>query len=289
MSSIISRVKTRSIEILETSEYDKFDLMKENREISESHVKRQMRGLEKHGWIIDQPMQVVRSTSGKWLIVDGQHRFLAAKKLGIPVIYIVKPETDYYQAIQVQHAYNKPWTTKDYLEHWCARGREPYLYLADFINRHELPIGSAIAIITDSINQLKSGSISAKSLKSSNIRDCFKDGDLEFSEDKRQAAENRANLIAEVRFSSPYSEKIRKDGRFINALLLIMNHPDYEHARFMKQISKQSTLFVKCPTMDHYLELILGIYNRKYREERSLKSDHIKKSTRINLYKNADI
>lgn len=67
------------------------EVVKHQRKPSEYHVKHLISSIQRIGFLI--PIIVVedRSNKGRYIIIDGQHRFLAAKKLGIdrlPVIVV---------------------------------------------------------------------------------------------------------------------------------------------------------------------------------------------------------
>jgi len=68
---------------------DKFNVIPHQRKPSQYHVKHLINSIERLGFIV--PVIAVRENEDNYLIIDGQHRFLAAKELGInklPVIVV---------------------------------------------------------------------------------------------------------------------------------------------------------------------------------------------------------
>ncbi|MCS7200960.1 MAG: ParB/RepB/Spo0J family partition protein [Patescibacteria group bacterium] len=68
---------------------DKLSVIAYQRKPSAYHIKHLTRSIERLGFIV--PVVVIEKESGDYLIIDGQHRFLAAKELGIrylPVIIV---------------------------------------------------------------------------------------------------------------------------------------------------------------------------------------------------------
>jgi len=67
---------------------DKLDIIQHQRKPSEYHIRHLISSIERIGFIV--PL-VVCEKNGKYIILDGQHRFLAAKRIGIerlPVIIV---------------------------------------------------------------------------------------------------------------------------------------------------------------------------------------------------------
>lgn len=251
------------IAITSTKDYDLFEFVPENRSILKHHVKRQKRSLEENGWLPDQPMLVVQNGGGKWLIIDGQHRFLAAKELGIEVFFCEKSGDDPFKSIQIVHTYSRTWKTMDYVHHWSARGAEAYIMLQEFMTKHDLRVGAAISVLMGQVSSLKSNShLSAGTDKYGlNIRERFKHGDWQVRQDQLDAAEIFMSKIEEFCSSYPHIRLLKKENRFISALMLLMNHRDYDHDRMMHAIQRQSTRVVRCPSLAHYLDMLLQIYN----------------------------
>jgi ParB family transcriptional regulator, chromosome partitioning protein len=59
----------------------KLDVISHQRKASDAHVKRVMDSVDRVGFLA--PVVVVERDGGGYLIIDGQHRFLAAKELGL--------------------------------------------------------------------------------------------------------------------------------------------------------------------------------------------------------------
>jgi ParB-like chromosome segregation protein Spo0J len=66
---------------MKTKNYSKFVFSKQNREIKSKTVLSIKESMKKFGFIPGRPVLITK----EWIIVDGQHRFLAAKDLNIEV------------------------------------------------------------------------------------------------------------------------------------------------------------------------------------------------------------
>ena len=72
---------------LKTKEYNNFQFYNDNRTVSEHHVEKLVNSFINDGQLV--PIICYKLQNGKLIIVDGQHRFHAAKFLGRPVKYQV--------------------------------------------------------------------------------------------------------------------------------------------------------------------------------------------------------
>jgi hypothetical protein len=139
-----------------------------------------------------------------------------------------------------------------------------------------MPVGSSLAILSGHYRGLKGGqslqnSAFRKADSASGVRDRFKSGDWEIDPLHKSNAIAMADMALELYQKFPTMNARTREGRFINALFTILAHPEYDQKRMIAVLYKQSTLVVQCPTVTHYIELLLGIYNRKLAENNRLR------------------
>ena len=72
---------------LETTNYNQFEFLQDNREVTQNHVKKIASSFEKYGQLV--PILCSKLNNGKLYIIDGQYRFSAAKNLNLPIKYSV--------------------------------------------------------------------------------------------------------------------------------------------------------------------------------------------------------
>lgn len=117
--------------IFESSDYDKFVLDKLNRPVSRSAVNKLVEAV-KNGEAKLQPIEV----SQDYVIIDGQHRFSALKKLGLPVAYYVDNQININDAA-MQNSKQKHWTTSDYIRFYMLSGNSEYMKLFQVLNEYK--------------------------------------------------------------------------------------------------------------------------------------------------------
>ena len=87
-----------------TTEYSKFKLMPDNRDVSEKHVAELVVNIRKRGQL--QPILI----NEKWQVLDGQGRLKACILLGIPVMYLLSYKTTIKDVILINTT-QKSWGT----------------------------------------------------------------------------------------------------------------------------------------------------------------------------------
>jgi len=99
-------------EVKETNDYSMFRTLEGNRHLNKLHVKRLKESFQK-AYLLS-PIIV----NEKFEIIDGQHRFEAAKQLGVPINFLIAPKYGLKEA-QMLNENMKNWKKEDYLNAYC--------------------------------------------------------------------------------------------------------------------------------------------------------------------------
>lgn len=91
-----------------------------------------------------------------YYIIDGQNRFLACKKLGKPIYYIVKdiPDREIDNYIITLNTASTNWHLPDYLSYYIKKGFTNYIDFEAFMRSHGMQpthIGQAYVMFTDGV------------------------------------------------------------------------------------------------------------------------------------------
>ncbi len=127
---------------MKTNNYDLFSFMPNNRGINNSFVNRLITSIKKIGYIESKPITVDSNLT----IIDGQHRFHACKKMGIPVFYEISENIDKNSAIISLNSTQNIWRLKEYVDYHASNGLQCYKELQDFENKYKLGISNSIVI-----------------------------------------------------------------------------------------------------------------------------------------------
>lgn len=111
--------------IYTTSDYTIFKFFPENRPISKKHV----RSLAEDSTFSSNFINSTIEVTPDHYIIDGQHRFIAAKQLGIPIHYQICYSDPFLQ-IKNRNVNQKRWKFDDYINFY-ANANESYLFLKE--------------------------------------------------------------------------------------------------------------------------------------------------------------
>lgn len=146
-----------------TNDYDKFDFMSTNRDLSETHLQKLKNQLSTIGQIM--PILVTNDMK----IIDGQHRYTVLRTLGKPVKYIISE----HEGIEAVHSINttaKNWNIIDYITQYSKEENENYKYLLEtFSDIKKTPY--RIPVLTLAKLMYGDYSVSSKQLSSEIIQD----------------------------------------------------------------------------------------------------------------------
>ena len=227
-------------EVFETKDYNMFSFISNNRSVSKGHINKIIQSMKKRRLI--SPILV----NEKGQIIDGQHRFLAQKELGLPIPYI---EQEGYgeKETQILNTNTKNWSLLDWETYYCNRNNKNYLTYRNFRKEYRLGSEANMLLLEGSYDFRKS-------------RRRFTEGEFQVLD--LQEAINLVNkLISIGQYFKHY-----KDGMFIRAMATCFGNEDYNHNKFLKKLSYQGNTLIKCVDKKSYLRLIEDIYNLRSRE-----------------------
>lgn len=228
--------------MLKTTDYDQFKFRNDNRDggIDQVHLRKIIQSIKSLNLLEFRPICVNEAME----VIDGQHRLMAAKELGLEIYYQVKKDFNSKDIILMNIA--KAWTTSDYLNYYCKNGNENYIKLKEFMVKHK--IGLKIAYnITSGLN------------KESFID--FKQGDYVFNEECYHVNIGLCwETIYEIRKVNGYSP-YTNSARFWKALITLVQHPEFVPQKWMVNVQKMITRFGSRVSTKDYLRLIMDVYN----------------------------
>lgn len=142
---------------METTNYDIFEFLPYNRIVKEPTVQEKIAEIKKVGYIKDYPILVwgvVNPSTGKYPIIDGQHRYAALKAMGLPITYVFfnGNETEVKALMKSLNKVQKQWKIFDYVEMNAKLGMDCYQAIVDYKSKYNFKNYSApIAILTNQI------------------------------------------------------------------------------------------------------------------------------------------
>lgn len=233
--------KTNNIN--ETSDYSLFKIMKGNRCVDMQQVSRLMHSIKEKNLMHIHPIIVNKGME----IIDGQHRFMACQKLGIPVFYIVQEDLE-LRDVQLLNANAKNWNIYDYMNSYISMGMPEYIAFKHFITKHQ--VSAQIGIMFLAANNFNSNN---------NTRgyESFRKGN--FIPSNSKIADQQMSMLHD--FADYYNNYKRRS--FIGAMVQIFKVEGYDHKQMLHKLSLMPTAIVDCTNSKNYVLLMEKIYNHK--------------------------
>lgn len=245
-----------SNQVQTTSDYSKFKTLFGNRKPNALHVKRLCKSFEKN--YLFSPILI----NEHYQIIDGQHRFLAAKELGLPINYIVVNGYGLNE-VQVLNTNSSNWDKYDYLKAYCDLGVIPYLQMNKFMQDFpDFKIGVAEQILTNTTNGVNNRS--AVFEKKGRVKN-FEEGKFSIP-DLKASYDNAEKLLMFKPYFSSFNEP-----KFVSAMIGILKNQNYNHAEMLGKLAHQPLSLQPCKHISQYKLLIEDIYNYRRREKVSLR------------------
>ena len=244
--------------IIQTSNYDMFELIDSNRPISPTKIDRMREKIKEKNLTSGYNIIVNSKEAGKerygtdgtkYPIVDGQHRFLSCKLEGEKFYYQINDDielSDIPTAASLQHS----WKITDYLHHYTSIGVKEYKQFVGYMNRYEFPPSAALIILCGDRGSAK-------------LHD-LKRGELKITR-SWALANNFGDATDSLR--NQYNISFNKQARFVEAFFVAFTHSDYKHERMMAKLDYLSNKMVRCSDMRDHLEQIEYIYNYKSKDK----------------------
>lgn len=242
-----------------TTDYTLFKMADNNRAyIRPSHVKHLIKSIEIRDLTEYKPITV----NPDYTIVDGQHRFLACKELKKPIYYqIIEENSTPYDLISLN--VSLPWNLNDYLNYWVKEGNKNYIHLQAYIKKTGLLPTVVFKMIFG---------------RSKKARQLFKEGLFVYKEDDYlldiDIVTTTRDIIKKHTKMSLKDLYFINSVRFLDALMDVMKHPDFDKEKWYRQLVLNVDLMTPKATYIQFKELILHIYNYKQKNKlQDLKTD----------------
>jgi hypothetical protein len=211
---------------MKTTNYSKFLFSRENREIRTKTVLAIKDSMTKFGFIPGRPVLITK----EWVIIDGQHRFLAAKELGISVEFEIV-EGNYIDKMILLNSTQSNWTLEDYVNSYAQQNIDCYRKLLKFKEKYDLSLSSAITMFF------------VVGVKSDGIR---KGEILKINPDADKIAEFvlNCNTIA-----------YNKDNKFVRAIVMVYNKLT------KSQLSRLKSRLIIIPKLSNSRDFVIAFEN----------------------------
>lgn len=232
----------------QTSNYGCFTYNAEQRPVDPNHVKNIMESMGLFGFLPSKPVQCMHDGK-RMIIIDGHHRFVAAKNLGIPVFYVVEPQC-HAESMSRVNGLQKPWLLKNFLDQYVKRDIPAYKELAAY---HELgfPIIQAAKML-EGLSGCATGSGKLSSTGKS-----IREGTFQIK--TREKIEIIASFIRE----HGHKNKAFRTTNFIGAFELCLRFSNFDPDQMTRKLSANPQMITRTASLDQMLDQFEEVYNWK--------------------------
>jgi len=239
-----------------TKNYDMFELMEDNRDVKdERHIRELMGSMERNGFLQSKAISV-KNNGSKYIVLDGQHRLEAAKRLEIAVWYNIDDDIPEAALPDLQIA--KKWLPKDYLKHFVVNGVKNYIKLQEIAEVCPKVSMTTIALLLEGSSQGDG----------TNIR--FRTGTLKITHlEKAMKTLQYANEIYSL-----YKYEWLYGRTFLCAFMKIIYTDGYKQKTLLEKLKYRSEEFRQMLTKEGYVKLFNDIYNYKTQVHNRVKFEY---------------
>jgi hypothetical protein len=229
-----------------TKNYDMFEFMTANRSINRTHVNKLKKSLAEYGFLSSQPITVTHDMK----VLDGQHRFIACKEMGIPIKYEIVDLKKMDNILVDLNNTQKKWNVSDYVVYYSQQGNSHYTRLLQLSGEYNISISAVCSIAGDCVQGGKD-------------TDIIKAGNFKFPDYEQGIVEGKIERVLDA---CKYMG-LKPSDRIIRALILVSRHPQFKWKEFMLKVEYQRDKCYKCSTIGGYFKMLENIYNNKRRNK----------------------
>lgn len=244
--------------------HDRFKLHDVNRETDDSqsknHIKEMSDDMVVNGFRSTEPIIVTKKDrDGKYWIIDGQHRWLAAQMANVPLYYTIDEDVklskqSIFDAFLKYNQHKKTIRKNDYIHGYSEMGNESFQILEEFGNK--FPMFS----LTERMMLLQNSGTKHPDKKQ------FQKGKFDVGDVKK--AEELANYLLEIK---PLFEKGYNKSNFVRTILTIFEKKKgFKFDEFIHKVKLRPGSIYLCGDKRSYSEMIHDIYNYRRRENEKI-------------------
>lgn len=218
-------------EIFETMDYEKFKFFKENRKLNPRNYAKLVASMEEEQLLI--PIIV----NSKFEIIDGQHRFTAARELNKPIFYFINEDYGLKET-KIANMVASTWTIEDFLHMLMESGMPEYEEINSIQEKYGIRLTDILKIFAQI--QGKNLKIMTKNFQMGTIT-------LEGMEKVIEFLEN----LNDFDFFPFYRSR-----NFFCAFMKLYFQKDYDHEKMKERLKVRRGSFEYKGTADDYLLML---------------------------------
>ncbi len=200
------------------------------------------RSMKEHGFMPSSAIHVRTNGIGKFKVIRGHHRLHYAKRMKLPVYYIVD-NTD-VDIFPLEGDTGASWSMPDFAAARAAAGDKACAKLLEFQKQHALPIGVAASLVA------------GESAGSHNAQRQVKEGKF--------IAGDPSHSLSVVKVTDTLRElgvEFAGTGLFVSAISKVLRVPEFDAELFVSKVRMYPMNIHRRSTVNEYIMEIEALYN----------------------------
>jgi hypothetical protein len=227
---------------------DDLKLTEANREVTRPQVDRLKKLIKEKGYINSLP--IICDEDG--FILDGQHRYVACKELGIEPPISVESSFD---LVPIINSTQLKWGTKDYVHYYAVKGYEHFVILDRICKAKNLRPGIVYNIVMGK-------TVDRCGLSTTRAKYPLKDGSFKFPDISDKGLAKMERKIDKV-LHIAHMLDIPKTDRLVVAIARLAQDSNFSFDTMVNKIEYQKARIYRCSTIQEYMIMLANIYNNK--------------------------
>lgn len=234
--------------MLKTKDYSIFKFARENREVKTKNLEKIKDSIKKLNLLHLRPILVNKDME----IIDGQHRFEAAKAMGLDLYYLIDENSSNDNMFLLNQ--QRSWRAEDYINFYAKSGNKNYILIQKFMKANHLNFECAFCLLMD--KPKKTGGLEFINMRDGKmiIKEENYDKGQEFIEYYKQIT----HLIDQ---KTQYRKQHTKTSKFITSLSFFVNYCDVSKDYLLTKLDRHVGKYHPCYTFNEYLIMWKNIYN----------------------------
>lgn len=243
-----------TVRVFFSNDYGLFKMIAGNRELNERKINKIMDDIKAGIDVLKYYPIQVREHDGRLSILDGQHRFWIAKKLGRAVYYILLGEERSLYDIAAINSNTEKWKVRDFLNCYVNLENPHYKELDEFMKKYGLSATLCVKLLADGVPGYGAGGNDAT--------ETFQRGAF------KVFARAQAHSLAEA--CANFNDfRYAKNANFFLAIHKIIAAGKVDIMEIVKKYNDHKDELIKQPSWKEYITNLENIYNKR-RQSRTI-------------------
>jgi hypothetical protein len=228
-------------ELKSTTNYDLFEMHEFNRSLHDNRILEA--SMRKHGFMPSCAIHCIKSSGGKMKVIRGHHRLHYAKRIGLPVWYIIdNTQTDLFD---LEGASTGVWSLRDFIEARAKAGDNGARKIIEFHKQTGIDLHTSCSLV--------GGESAGSGNKGKQIKQgSFKVGNMQHALEVARVIEHCKTLNVPFATSKP----------FVAAVSMAIRCKECDINILLHRLDQAAGIMMKRANKADYLDELQSVYNR---------------------------